>query len=318
MLASLVQLGLKCKHSIGYWGRRRFPERRGEGLHQIIAHRHGEFAWLGWNIRLRSRLGGVFRRLRRYAHRGRRKVGGRRFLSFVLILDAKDIWPHAQAAAFFHECPADRLAVQARPPPAEQINHPDPYWCPYQATVVSRYAGIAQADSTIRRAAYQHHRPVHSQLREYLIAGPHGDLRWRLGVICPISERIPIFRGPIPQPPFNLSSHRKLKSIGADLNALSRTHPTCGARHSPPADARATAQVYAEDPSADLLQVGVPPADRLIFQAEAVMLIPANQDEGLIEDALFHRRPSRPCDFQRQRGGRAAARPEQFDRVLAQ
>src|SRR5262245_39177343 len=99
------------------------------------------------------------------------------------------------------------------------------------------------------------------QARYYLVANLQGDLREKLGIVCPVLERIPIFRNPITRALSDPSIRRKLKGIGADLNSLIRAEPAGWARLSPPADARATAQVYAEDPPAELLQVGMPPAD---------------------------------------------------------
>jgi hypothetical protein len=98
-------------------------------------------------------------------------------------------------------------------------------------------------------------------------------------------ERVPIFRNPITQAHSGLSSHRQLKGVGADLNPLPWAEPAGGAGLSPPANARAAAQVYAENSLPKLLQVGMPSANRSVFEAKTAMLIPADQDEGVLKDA---------------------------------
>src|SRR5262249_49150298 len=96
-----------------------------------------------------------------------------------------------------------------------------------------------------------------------------------------------------------------------------RAEPTGGAGLSPPADARAAAQVYAEDSAPELLQVGVPPADGSIFPAKTAALIPAAQDKRLFEDPWLATPPARHPDAHLQRSSRSATRPEQVGRMLA-
>jgi hypothetical protein len=57
-------------------------------------------------------------------------------------------------------------------------------------------------------------------------------------------------------------------------------------------DARAAAQVYAEDPFPELLQVDMLPADRSVFQVKTAALMPADQGEGMLEDAPLAIRPA--------------------------
>lgn len=82
-----------------------------------------------------------------------------------------------------------------------------------------------------------------------------------------------------------MSSPRRLKGERTDLNPLIRTEPAGGTAFSSPAGTVSAAQVYTEDPSAELLQVGVTAADRCIFQAKRITFVATDQDEGLVEDA---------------------------------
>ena len=84
-----------------------------------------------------------------------------------------------------------------------------------------------------------------------------------------------------------------------------------------PADTRPAAQVHAEDAAAELLQVGVLPAHRVVGQAQAAALQTADEDEGRLEDAPLAALQTRPADDQLQRRGRPAAGPELVDGMLA-
>src|SRR6516165_217163 len=139
----------------------------------------------------------------------------------------------------------------------EQINHPNPLRRPQQATVIPRYTGVSQADLADRGTPHQHHHPVHTYPRQYLVANLRGDLGQKLCVTGSLLEGVPIIRNPMPRLLSGPCCRRKLKGEGADLYPLPRAEPAGGAALSPPADARAAAQVHAEDPPPELLQVGM-------------------------------------------------------------
>ena len=174
-----------------------------------------------------------------------------------------------------------------------------------------------QADPTGGRTPYQHHHSVHTEARPHLVVPLDRDPGQKLGVVCPVLEGIPIFGNPITKAPSGLSSPRKLKGEGADVNPLLGAEPASRAAPVPPADTRAAAQVHAEDPIPKLLQVGMSAADRFVFQAKTAVFVPADQDKRVLKDAPFAVRAAWTQDVQLQGSDGSAARPEQVGQMLA-
>jgi hypothetical protein len=56
------------------------------------------------------------------------------------------------------------------------------------------------------------------------------------------------------------------------------------------------------------MQIGVQSANLAVFQTKTAALVPANQDEGLLEDASLAPRAAWTEDVQFQRGSRSATR----------